>query len=296
MMHCQFRIADRALAMMTKVGLLNAIRSVPYTGLFLATMITAGSAAIASAVTVDAIDSGFVTEMGGSSKGDGTVPAAASATFNYSVGRELHYSGGFLSPPPFAPMLRNNYFVFDLTGVIPGTITSAALKVFAGTYEGTGPLDSDEFALVAPMDPVMALGEAGFLLAANAVGTTAFDDPGDPAIAVAMGLYGNITGGPGPLGVKTISSADDGTILTIPLGPGGVGYLNAFAGGVVILGGKVTTAPPPDFPQQPFGFVGPFIGPTPTPTPMLDITIVPEPTTILLVIVGLTLSPQRRDC
>lgn len=228
--------------------------------------------------TLTAIDSGFVTEMGGSAKGDGTV--VAPATYNYSVGRELHYGGGFLGSP-LAAMDRNNYFIFDLSGVVPGTITSATLKIFAGTYESVD--FSEEFVLVAPMDPGAALGEAGFLLAANAVGTTAFDEAGDPAISTALGLYVNLESGPGPLGGKTISSADDGDILTILLDPGGLGYLNAFAGGMVILGGKVTTAPPPDSPQQPFGFTGPLVGPDPTPTPMLDITIIPEPGSGILV-------------
>ena len=59
-------------------------------------------------VTLDAIDAGFVTEAGGSAKGDGTL--VAGATFNYSVGRELHFVDGSLGMPPgttpIAPMDR----------------------------------------------------------------------------------------------------------------------------------------------------------------------------------------------
>ena len=47
-------------------------------------------------ILVPASDAGFVTEAGGSAKGDGTVSGAESATYNYSVGRELHYSSGAL--------------------------------------------------------------------------------------------------------------------------------------------------------------------------------------------------------
>lgn len=235
----------------------------------------------AEVVTISAVDSGFVTEMGGSAKGDGTI--APPATFNYSVGRELHYGGGVLGSPLVA-MDRNNYFVFDLSGIDPGTIIGASLMVFAGVYESVDPFE--DFALMAPMDPGTALGDAGFLLAANGVGPSAFDDPGDPAIAVAMGLYANLEGGPGPFGVTTISSLDDGTVLSIPIGPAGVDYLNAFADGLAMIGGKVVTAPPPDFPQQPFGFTGPDIPGGDPLTPILSLTIVPEPASAALLLLA----------
>ena len=79
------------------------------------------TAPAAAAEVVTATDAGFVTMAGGSAKGDGTV--APDATYNYSVGRELHYGAGALFSP-LAAMDRKNYFVFDLTG-ITDTIVSA---------------------------------------------------------------------------------------------------------------------------------------------------------------------------
>ena len=91
-------------------------------------------------------------------------------------------------------MLRNNYFVFDLTGIAPGSIVGATLKVNAGTYESVDA--SEAYTLGAPADPGAALGDAMFLFGTNAAGMTEFDAPTDPAIGVAMALYGNIGSGP----------------------------------------------------------------------------------------------------
>jgi len=69
-------------------------------GLLTATLLLAsvmGMAGRVEAVPLLAVDLGFVTEVGGSAKGDGTL--APGATYNYSAGREEHYAGGFLSPP-----------------------------------------------------------------------------------------------------------------------------------------------------------------------------------------------------
>lgn len=227
----------------------------------------------ANAILVPAVDAGFVTEAGGSAKGDGAVPIAASATYNYSVGRELHYSSGFYSAS-LTPMLKNNYFVFDLAGIAPGSIVGASLKLNAGTYESID--TSESYVIGAPTDPGMALGDAMFLKGANAVGMTEFDAPTDPAIGVATGLYGNIASSPMIFGGAMISALDDDTELTISLSAGGVGYLNAFAGGKAFLGGKVLSAPPPLFPQQPFGLTGPDIPGGDPLTPMLLLTVIPE--------------------
>src|SRR5690606_31318682 len=75
----------------------------------------------ADIVTLTAVDAGFVTEMGGSAKGDGTV--VAMAKYNYSVGRAVHYSDGALFSP-LAPMDRKNYFVYDLGGASAPIVTA----------------------------------------------------------------------------------------------------------------------------------------------------------------------------
>lgn len=258
-------------------------------------MFVAAAAFAAAAVTsvyadsFHAVDAGFVTEAGGSAKGDGTL--VPSATFNYSVGRELHYGAGFLGSP-LASLNRNNYFVFDLSGA-PAMIATATLKVYAGMLESVDTVE--EFVLLAPFDPGGALGDAGFLMSEHAAGPSAFDGPGDMAIDVAMAMYGNIAGGAGPLGVAAITAADDGTILSIPLMPAGIAYLNSMLGGMAILGGTVTTAPPPGTPQQPFGFTGPDIPGGDPLTPYLEVTYVPEPASLASLAIGaLALLRQSR--
>ena len=258
-------------------------------GLLMVGLVAPGQAAVLS---LDAIDSGFVTELGGSAKGDGTL--VAPATYNYSVGREVHYADGSLSPPPFVPMDRNNYFVFDLTAV-SSTILSASLEIFTGTYES---LDSSEvFELVAPADPGAAISDAMALAGGNAIGSSEFDDPTDPLIGVAATLYGNIASGPpAPLASTVIDATIDDSILSIPLLD--VAYLNAHLGGLLIIGGTVPTALPADgSPQQPFGFTGPDISGAlgaGTPIPTLTITIVdppppgvPVPATLMLILAGI---------
>ncbi|MFO0946263.1 MAG: hypothetical protein U1D30_09995 [Planctomycetota bacterium] len=142
---------------------------------------------------LSAVDSGFVTMAGGSSKGDGTV--APGATFNYSVGYELHYSTGALGTPPgttpLAPMDRNNYFVFDLSA-IGAPIASATLILPAGMFESVDGIEV--FDIVAPIAPLAVIGDAGTLLAACTRWVrAAFDSPMDPAVGVAGGC--NIEGG-----------------------------------------------------------------------------------------------------
>jgi hypothetical protein len=241
----------------------------------------------AQAIVLSAVDSGFVTMAGGSSKGDGTI--APGATFNYSVGYELHYSTGALGMPPgttpLAPMDRNNYFVFPL-GMVSGPIVSATLLLPAGMLESVDGVEM--FDVVAPVAPLMALGDAGALMGAHGMGPGAFDSPMDPAVGIASALYGNIEGGAGfLLGSKAITPADDMSVISIPLTALGVSYLNGFIGGPVILGGSVPSiVAPSGTPQQPFGFTSPMIPGMGPSVPKLDITVVPEPGTAVLLVVA----------
>lgn len=254
----------------------------------LALMFAVAAAMPAGAGVLVAGDAGFVTEAGGSSKGDGTL--FPPATFNYSAGRELHYSTGALGSP-LAPMDRKNYFLFDLSGV-SGPIVSATLEVYAGILESVDPFEV--YDLVAPLDPGAAVGDASMLLASNAVGPSAFDEPLDPAVMVAAALHGNLSGDPTPLGSVMISPADDGSMVSIALGPFGLAYLNALAGGPVLLGGSVPTALPPASPQQPFGFTGLDIPGGDPLTPTLVLEVVPEPASLwLLAVSALALSTSR---
>ncbi len=228
------------------------------------------------AETLTAIDAGFVTEAGGSAKGDGTI--TPDAKYNYSVGRELHYADGAIGSP-LAPMDRKNYFIFDLTGVTE-MIISAKLTLWTGTYESVDPMEG--FGFFNTTDPGAALALAMAL--AGATMTSEFDDPSDPLVMSAAMLYAKLADGPMFLGGIVISSAADDSFIDITFTPAGLTYLNSFLGGTLILGGSVPgTLPhsPPDSPQQPFGFTGPDSFPG-SKTPTLTITTVPEPSVAIL--------------
>ncbi|MBL9128081.1 MAG: hypothetical protein JNL97_10560 [Verrucomicrobiales bacterium] len=223
----------------------------------------------AAVIEMAAIDAGFVTEAGGSAKGDGTL--VASAKYNYSVGRELHYATGALGSPLTA-MDRRNYFVFDLAGVTD-PITSATLTLWTGSFESVH--SSEGYGLFEITDPGTALGLS--LALAGATSSTEFDSIGDPLLTAASTLYTKLADGPLFLGGIVLTSADDDSFVDITLTPEGIGYINTFLGGKLVLGGKVPSALPPDSPQQPFGLTGPDIAGGDAKTPMLTLTTVPEP-------------------
>lgn len=258
----------------------------------------------AEIVTVDAMDAGFVTIEGGSAKGDGTV--APPATFNYSVGQEVHFDDGSLTGS-LEFMLRKNYFVFDLAGVSE-PITSASLMVYMGPdtgpdypggehgYESLDPFE--DYALLETTDPGMALGIIDDLLVGNLTGGPgAFDDPTDPLVIAAMDLYG-ILGDGAPLATITTTSDDDDTFLMIDFTPIGVDYLNMFPGGPVVLAGELTTVGGVDTTELIFGFTGPDLlgGTTPGFVPKLIVTTIPEPAgaTVVIVAFGLLANVRRR--
>jgi hypothetical protein len=177
-------------------------------------------------------------------------------------------------------MDRRNYFVFDLTGVTD-TITSATITLWTGTYESVHGTES--FGLFDSTDPAGAKGLATAL--AGGTMTTEFDSPADSLVMAAGTLYTKLADGPMFLGGAVISTAIDDSYLAITLTPAGLGYLNTFLGSTVIFGGKVVSVVPPPAPQQPFGFTGPDSFPG-AKTPTLTITTVPEPSTVLLLMLG----------
>ncbi|MCA9064308.1 MAG: hypothetical protein KDA96_14660 [Planctomycetaceae bacterium] len=244
---------------------------------FVLIVLGAGRFACAGTVTLTAKDTGFVTEAGGSSKGDGTI--VAPAAFNYSVGREVHYGSGFLFSS-LAAMDRKNYFVFELTG-IPGVITAATLKLWAppGAYENTDD-PAELFEIGATSDMAGALSDSVALAVGFSVGSDEFDDAGDPLITTSSALYSKLALGPALAGTA-VTAADDGSFVSVPFSGAGVAYLNSFMGTPVILGGKVPTAIAPDTPQSLFGFTGPDIPMGDVLTPTLELTFapaaVPEP-------------------
>jgi hypothetical protein len=257
--------------------------------------------AYAATVVLSAADSGFVTEMGGSSKGDGTV--VSDATNNYSAGRELHYSDGGLGSA-LAPMDRKNYFVFDLSS-IPAMIVDAKLLLYAGPavappfpggahgYESADP--SEAYGIAATMDFAGALADAAALKTGNEMGGPMdFDDPTDPLVGMAKSMYTKLATGPVPLAATVLSPMTDGLTVPLPFTPPGLGYLNSFLGAKVILGGIVPTAMPPVTPQSVFGFTGPDIAAGDPLTPKLEVTFIPESSTAALLAIGVAAIGRRR--
>ncbi len=222
----------------------------------------------AADVTLDALDSGFVTEAGGSSKYDGLL--LAPATFNYSAGFELHYvDGGTGGPGGTAPMLRKNYFVFDLSG-ITDPVVGAALLLFnpIGGYESSEATET--FVLAGSGSPTILVDLATMAELAP---------PLDPsAVTLAMGIYGSVSDTLGALpdfGMVTMSMADDGTTVTVPLSSEGLAYLNAGLGGLVVFGGEVSSVTPPlPIPQAVFGLTEPTFT---SPKAMIMITTADPP-------------------
>lgn len=246
--------------------------------------------ASADVVFLTAVDSGFVTEEGGTAKGDGTV--APPATYNYSVGQEVHYSDGALFSP-LVYMDRKNYFVFDFVSVTR-PITSATLMLYMGPdvppdfpggehgYESLDPFET--FEIKETTDPGMALGIIADLLFANtSIGPTAFDESTDPLIDAAKMLYSGLGDG-ATLASITTTSADDDTFLAIDFTPAGLAYLNMFLGDGLVLGGELVTTDGTDTTQLIYGFTGPDIAGGGDPTiPTLLLTTIPEPSGTIFV-------------
>lgn len=265
---------------------------------------TCPDSAYALKVELTAADSGFVTEAGGSDKFDGF--GFPPATGNYSAGYEASCTdGGGGCAPPFTPMQRKNYFVFGDLSAVTAPVTSAKLKLFnpAGGYESG---DASETYVVGATDPGMIpsvldkITAMGMVMMAEEI-----DDPSDPLVGAAMMLYGELAdslgmgmmfGDPVPGGVviasAVMTAADDASVVEVTFTPDGVMYLNELVdmGLPIVLGGAVTTADPPTFPQSVFGFTS---GAT-VPTPTLELEILPEPGTLGVVVAGVLGLAARR--
>ncbi len=259
----------------------------------------------ADIVSISASDSGFYNEVGRHSKLDGSPDfgGATPATFNYSTGTIDE-----VSPFSGVDVFRKNYFTFDLTGYSPGSITGGSLELFLpfDGYSGPSALTYSLFGSMVPGPPGMSL------LASE---LTAVHSPFVPEeLAKAKGLFAKIADMHAasfpPLGTVVVTEADEDSMIEIALTPFGVSYLNAFAGGKVVLGGFLegltTVGPPDDSPVYLFGFTSPVIDGvvswdlssiSPTPTPVLKISTIPEPSTAVVVCltlgVGLTYRRPR---
>ncbi|NNC92976.1 MAG: hypothetical protein HKN80_10840 [Acidimicrobiia bacterium] len=255
-----------------------------------------GPRALGMMVALPAVDSGFFNEAGRSSKNDGVLLGAPPATFNYSTGT-------IAEVPPLAgtDVNRRNFFTFDLSGFAPGTIVSASLSLYLPT-DGYDSPDTTELYELAGI-PAGGLGDMA-LFASDLTGI--YDIGLAPTLAFATDIYTGLGSGPGGFGSIVVSDSDEDSMLTIPITPAGVGYLNTFAGGPTVLAGEVATLDLADgIDEVVFGFTAPLItgvvSPDPviseamiTPTPVLMLEVIPEPTVGSLVLLGLVLMLRRK--
>ncbi len=258
-------------------------------------LLAAGLSGSALAVDLDVVDSGFLTETGGSSKFDAVL--APAAAYNYSTGWELHYDGGGLKPAfPLVYQEKKSYFVFDLSGVAPGSIVDAELilPLPAGGYTSSDA--SEEFVLSATSLTSAELD----ILKDPMIMPPGPIPPGDidpGLIMAAMDFFGVLTEvidmmGP-ELGAAALEVGDAGTAVVIPLSPFGIDYLNDSAGGTVVIGGKVVSIDPmmPFYTQELFSGTAPFpesgMPPfSPTESPVLSLVAVPLPMGFPLLLSG----------
>ena len=128
---------------------------------------------------------------------------------NYEVGNDAINS----------PFLYNNYFVFNLTGVTQ-QINTASLQL-GNPATGYNSADASEtYTLFDVSTPTATLSANGF----NS----------------GPGIYNDLGGGTA-LGSVVVTAASNGTTVNVTLNAAGLTYLNAGRGGLIALGGSITT-------------------------------------------------------
>ncbi len=153
-------------------------------------------------------------------------------------------------------LAQNNYFTFSLSGV-SGTITGATISIFNpvnGFFGSPGMYTL--YDVVTPPSILIANNSA-------AVGITIYNDLGSGTV----------------FGSTNVSSADNGTVITISLNAAAIAALNATNGGVFAIGGAFS-APSG---SVVFGFTG-FDARNQL---ALQVSDVPEPSTLVLFCTGL---------
>jgi len=202
-------------------------------------------AAKADTITLNAIDSGNYDDSG-----------THSAAFK-------GYAAGVGSS--FA--LRN-FFVFDLSGVMPGTVTGATLRLFnpALGFRSSEPPPEATFTLFDVVTPVADLRASYPFLSLK--GFAIFTDLGRGAV------YGS----------RVVSPADNDTVISFSLNAAALSDLNA-ARGLFAVGGRIV----PDSVEGTLRaiFNGTTGAPGQTRQLVLEAQPVPEPATMLLLGTGL---------
>ena len=205
----------------------------------------------------------------------GTTLYATGASWFTNAGEHTQSSDNYAVGGEQDGYTRNNYFLFDLSGV-SGPITSATLRVYN------------------PDAPVSAGFPYGYT-SADPTETYAVFDVSTPVTDLAAGYgVGSLAGqaifsdlGSGQnFGMTTASLADNGKFVEISLNASGLAALNA-AHGIFALGGTLTTLDA--VVNKESLFASAYLSSVAPNVPQLVISSVPEPAESALLIAGLGL-------
>lgn len=186
-----------------------------------------------------------------------TLDALHFGNYNNDGGNSLqNFTAGHI----FTGGVRNNYVVFNLSSIAPGSITSAILRIPSVAYGSDDPTET--YTLFDVVTPVGAL----FI-------------PGGIRTDIFVDLQSGQT-----YGSRVFTPADQGQTVDIPLTAAALTDMNQ-AGDFFAIGGEISTLGPFSMRSQLL-----FDGPRDSQLPQLIVTgnPSPEPSTLVLAIIGLT--------
>jgi hypothetical protein len=201
-----------------------------------------------------------------------------------SPGFQNHYVGNtFVGSTPTPE--RRNYFLFDVSE-ISGPIMAAKLKIYVPKFPPDG-----GFGYISP-DPT-----EDYLVTSTPFTAADIATPGIPP-GVGMAMFGTFGMGM-PFGLTTASIDSWGTDLVIDLEMPALVALNTarMGSGKFAATGRLTTLAghTPLTDQLLFSFTDPTGELAPmTPFPRLELTVVPEPASIAVLLAGLSLALRKR--
>lgn len=254
----------------------HALSSIRCTLSLAAALLLPAAPVLAFSVSIDSTGSSFLNDAGNGLYDHG------STIQNYQV--------GYNKTEDFT---TKNWFVFDLSGIAPGTpITDATLVLYMPSFGAGDPGDGYD-----SMDPMedyeifgLSPGEASFVSGDKII-------DGDMTAPEFDAWYVAIGDGPS-LGMASVSAADEGGDVAVGFGFDGLAVLDGALGGMFVISGanvSVDYDPILDIEEgyfhhtHPYGVAGPE-----TPAPTLILEIVPEPGTGALLALGLVALGARR--